>query len=117
MLLKSKEDVKQYEQRKTDFAAEEDDDDQSFSYQSGSAFHYYPHGRSSRSGHQKLRQEGYTDLDGSPELVIKGGAKRKESKKGGGGGGGGASGARRSIHHSAHGYGQLDEEEDVIFEL
>merc|ERR1719334_1894624 len=40
MLLKSKEDVKQYEQRKSDYVS--NDDDENFSYQSGSAFHYYP---------------------------------------------------------------------------
>ena len=33
----------------------------------GSAFHYYPHGRSSRSGHQKLRQEGEHSLH---EVVL-----------------------------------------------
>jgi len=110
MLLKSKEDVKQYEKRKTDFVANEDDE--SYSYQSGSAFHYYPHGRSSRSGHQKLRQEGYTDLDGSPELVIKGGAKRKEGKKSAAG----TTGGRRA-NHAGLGYGELEEDEDVIFEL
>jgi len=111
MLLKSKEDVKQYEKRKTDFVSSEEDEE--FSYQSGSAFHYYPHGRSSRSGHQKLRQEGYTDLEGSPELVIKGGSKRKEGKKSTSG----AISSRGGRRPNHAGYGELEEDEDVIFEL
>ena len=46
-------------------------------------------------------------------MVIKGGAKRKESKKSSAGV---ASGGRKG-NHVGLGYGELEEEEDVIFEL
>jgi hypothetical protein len=76
-------------------------------FSAGSSYYYYPHGRSKRSGHQKLKQHGYTDLDGSPELVIK---SNKTSKRN--------SGSGNVLSKSGGGgYGELEEDEDVIFEL
>ena len=56
---------------------------------------------------------GYTDLEGSPELVIKGGSKRKEGKKSTSG----AISSRGGRRPNHAGYGELEEDEDVIFEL
>jgi len=107
MLLKSKADVKVYEKKKKDF---EDEEDSSHSYQAGSSFHYFPHGRS-RGSHQRLHQQGYTDLDLSPELVIRSGRGNSSMK-------GKKGGAKQGKGRNLLGYGELEEEEeDVIFQL